>query len=107
MPVKRTWHGFTTKQNAPVYQAMLLDRIFPRIESRDIPGFRGVELLRFEHDDEVEFLTVMTFDSIEDVKGFQGADYQRAWVPPEAREVLARFDDVAMHYEVVATRPRP
>ena len=107
MSIRRTWHGYTTQQNAPVYQAMLLERIFPGIEAMDIPGFRGVDLLRLDHENEVEFMTVMTFDSIDAVKDFQGEDYRRAYVPPEAREVLSRFDDTADHFEVVAMRPRP
>ena len=107
MSIRRIWHGYTTRQNAPVYQSMLLETIFPKIESMNIPGFRGVDLLRLDRENEVEFMTVMTFDSIDAVRDFQGEDYRRAYVPQEAREVLARFDDTADHYEVVAMRPRP
>lgn len=107
MPVKRIWHGYAAGENADAYQSLLLQSIIPRIESRDIPGYRGIELLRLDRGTEVEFMTVMTFDSIEDVRDFQGADYERAWVPDDAQRLLARWDERATHYEVVATRPAP
>ncbi|TKX86333.1 antibiotic biosynthesis monooxygenase, partial [Halorubrum sp. SS5] len=50
--------------------------------------------------DEVEFVTVLRFDSIESVKRFAGEEFREAHVPPAAREVLARWDDRARHYEV-------
>lgn len=106
MSVKRTWHGCTTPQNAEAYETLLREQIFPRIESREIPGYRGVELLRMDRNGEVEFMTVMTFDSIESVRAFQGSDYERAWVPDEAQRVLTRWDDRAEHYIVVESRPR-
>jgi hypothetical protein len=34
------------------------------------------------------------------VKAFAGDDYETAYVPAEARAVLARFDDRSQHYEV-------
>jgi hypothetical protein len=42
----------------------------------------------------------MWFDSWEAVKQFAGEDYERAYVPPKAREVLARFDERSQHYEI-------
>jgi hypothetical protein len=49
---------------------------------------------------EVEFITVMLFDSVESVKQFAGEDYERAYVPPKARELLTRFDERSQHYEI-------
>jgi hypothetical protein len=51
----------------------------------------------------VEFSTIMLFDSIDDVKAFTGEDYEVAHVPPEARAVLARFDERSAHYETLRT----
>ena len=75
-----------------------------RAEAKRIPGYRQIELLRQDHGTEVEFMTVMTFDSIQNVIDFQGQDYRHAYVPDSARKVLARRDQSSAHYEVVETR---
>jgi antibiotic biosynthesis monooxygenase (ABM) superfamily enzyme len=100
----RIWHGWTTPENAGAYEHLLRSEIFRRIAERGIPGYRGIELLRRVAGDSVEFVTLMWFDSVEDVRGFAGADYEMAVVPPEARALLQRFDARSAHYEV--RRPR-
>jgi len=104
MTIKRIWHGWTTPGKAAAYTHLLRTEIFPSIAAKKIPGYRGIELLRRDHPDEVEFITIMTFDSLEDVIAFQGEDYQRAYVPAEARKVLTRWDAVSDHYEVIEGR---
>ena len=104
MAIKRIWHGWTTPANAAAYEDLLRAEVFPGIEAKKIPGYRGIELLRLDRDDEVEFITIMTFDSIQNVIDFQGPDYQRCYVPDAAREVLKRWDQTSEHYEVKETR---
>ncbi len=65
MSIKRIWHGWTTPKNADLYQDLLHHEVFPGIESKEIEGYRSVELLRLDQKEEVEFVTIMTFDSIE------------------------------------------
>lgn len=48
-------------------------------------------------------MIVMWFDSLETVRAFAGADYETAYVPPEARAVLKRFDARSANYEVRET----
>lgn len=98
--IERIWHGWTTHENADVYENLLRTEIFPGIASKNIPGYSGIRLLRRSLDEEVEFITIMRFDSLDDVIGFVGADYEKSYVPPKAREVLARFDDRSQHYEI-------
>ena len=98
--IVRIWHGWTNRQNAPVYESLLKSEIFKGIESREIEGFQGIDLLRREVGDEVEFVTIMRFDSLEAVKIFAGEDYEAAVVPEAARKVLARFDGRSQHYEM-------
>ncbi|HEY6382764.1 MAG TPA: antibiotic biosynthesis monooxygenase [Pseudolabrys sp.] len=98
--IVRIWHGWTSPQNADVYEALLRTEIFPGILARSIAGFRRIELLRAPAGEEVEFVTVMWFDSLEAVKAFAGPDYETAVVPPKARAVLSRFDASSRHYEV-------
>jgi heme-degrading monooxygenase HmoA len=75
-------------------------RFFRAFLARNVTGFRRIELLRGPVGEEVEFATIMWFDSIESVKAFAGADYETAVVPPKARAVLRRFDPRSRHYEV-------
>lgn len=112
--IKRIWHGWTTPDDADRYEALLREEIFPGIAAKGVDGYRGVELLRRDtrrpndgpgedgEVGEVEFVTIMTFDSMDAVAEFAGADFGAAYVPPAARQVLARFDERVRHYEVRA-----
>lgn len=81
---------------------VLRDDIFSDIAAKGVDGYCGIQLLRRKLADEVEFVTIMTFESWEAVKQFAGEDYERAYVPAKARAVLKRFDERAQHYEVRA-----
>jgi antibiotic biosynthesis monooxygenase (ABM) superfamily enzyme len=98
--ISRIWHGWTVPANADAYEALLKSEIFTGIQGRNIPGYRGIHLLRRDVGDEVEFITIMWFDSLEAVRIFAGDDYEAAVVPPKARALLARFDARSQHYTV-------
>lgn len=100
--IKRIWRGWTSPEQADRYERLLREEIFPGIASKQVDGYRGIELLRRELEDEVEFVTIMSFDSVAAVRAFAGEDYEAAYVPLAAREVLARFDERSRHYEVRA-----
>ncbi|MBR0653539.1 hypothetical protein [Plastoroseomonas arctica] len=100
----RLWRGWATPQNADAYQAIVLGKVIPEIEQRHIPGFRQIDVLRHDRADEVEFCTMMWFDSLDDVRGFMGADYTASHVIPEARAVLSRYDSHATHFEALDRR---
>ncbi len=100
--INRIWHGWTAPKNADAYEALLKEEIFVGIQERGIAGFRGIELFRREVGSEVEFVTLMRFDSLDAVRSFAGEDYEVAVVPPKARALLSRFDELSHHYEVIA-----
>lgn len=102
--IKRLWHGWTAPENADRYQKLLYEEIFPGIEDKNIPGYRSIELFRRDLGDEVEFVTIMTFDSLQNVIDFQGEDYARCYVPEAARRVLKRWDPISVHYERLEKR---
>jgi heme-degrading monooxygenase HmoA len=102
--ISRIWHGWTNLQNAGKYEALLKEEIFVGIQERKIHGYRGIQLLRRQIDDETEFITIMTFDSLDSVREFAGQDYERAVVPAKARAVLSHFDQRSQHYEIRADR---
>ena len=98
--ISRIWHGYTSKHNADIYENLLKEEIFPGIEQKNVKGYKGIQLLRRDLETEVEFTTIMWFDNIESVKQFAGDDYETAYVPAKAREVLARFDAKSIHCEL-------
>ena len=98
--ISRVWHGWTLPENADSYERLLRSEIFPGIQNRRIPGYLGIQLHRRDVEAEVEFVTVMWFESIASIRTFAGADYEAAVVPPIARALLARFDARSQHYEV-------
>ena len=100
--ISRVWHGWTTPAKADAYESLLKDEIFLGIQNRQMEGYRGIHLFRRPLGHEVEFVTVMWFDSIEAVRAFAGEDYEVAVVPPKARALLSRFDERSQHYEVRA-----
>jgi hypothetical protein len=98
--ISRIWHGYTTPEKADTYENLLKDEIFVGIRNRNLAGFREIQLFRRNLKDEVEFITVMWFDTLASVGLFAGDDYEVAVVPPSARSVLKRFDERSQHYEV-------
>ena len=98
--IARIWHGYTSKHNADIYENLLKKEIFPGIEKKNVKGYKGIQLLRRSLEPEVEFTTIMWFGSIESVKQFAGDDYETAYVPAKAREVLERFDARSIHCEL-------
>lgn len=103
--VVRIWHGWTSTANADRYEGLLREEIFVGIAGRKIAGYHGIKLLRRDGASEVEFITIMTFDSLDAVREFAGNDYEAAVVPPKARTLLARFDERSQHYELRAELP--
>ncbi len=102
--ISRIWHGWMTPGNADTYEALLKEEIFVGIQNRRIRGFRSIQLLRRDAGREVEFVTIMIFESLDAVREFAGEDYEAAVVPAKARAVLARFDARSQHYEIRAER---
>jgi len=89
----RIWHGWTTHENADPYERLLREEIFAGIDRRGLPGFRGLDLLRRDGEDAVEFVTMMWFEGMEAVRAFAGEDHEVAVVPPAARKLLQRIDE--------------
>ena len=98
--IGRVWHGWTTPGNAEAYEALLKAEILPGIVGKTIAGLQRIELFRRDAGNEVEFMTIMWFTSLEAVKAFAGEDHEASYVPASARRVLSRFDARSQHYEV-------
>lgn len=101
--ISRIWHGWTTHDNADAYQHIVSHEVLPGIAAMNVPGYRGGYLMRRDLEDEVEFVTILWFESLEAVRAFVGEDYEVAHVPERARAVLSRFDARTQHYDVLLT----
>ena len=98
--ITRVWQGWTTPDKADAHETLLRTEVFPGILAKKVAGFERIELLRREAGEEVEFMTVMWFSSLEAVKAFAGEDYEAAYVPAAARAVLKRFEPRSRHFEL-------
>ena len=108
MAICRIWRGWTTPDNAAAYQELVWRTVIPEmIEARGIEGFREIDLMRRDLGHEVEFATIMWFDSVDSIRAFVGEDHEVSHVPPAARSVLSRWDERAAHYEVLDRRVQP
>ena len=100
--IARVWHGYAaTPENADAYEAMLKPELLPGVSNKK--GYRGSHLLRRDLGSEIEFITILLFDSLDDIQALAGPDYETAVVPIERRRFLSRFDLKATHYEVKAS----
>lgn len=99
--VCRVWRAWTTTGDAQRYDDYLQKELFPRLNHElNSQGYRGYQLLRTNRDEEVEFMTMLWFESIEKVRSFAGDNYEVPVISEKARSVLTRFADRADHYEV-------
>ena len=96
----RTWKGWTTLENAPTYEAMLINEVFPTVKKKGVSGLEKVSISTQNKGDEVEFFLVLQFTSMEDVITFAGEDYIKAYIPENAQQVLKRYDKTADHFEL-------
>jgi hypothetical protein len=96
----RMWHGWTRAEEADAYEAYLNGELFPRVE-RELGerGYRGYHVLRQSRGAEVEFVTLVWFESLDAVKGFAGESYETAVISEKARGLLRRWDGRCEHWE--------
>jgi hypothetical protein len=100
--IARHWRGWTKVQDADAYEALLKDRVLPGL--RGVEGYRGGYVLRHDGADEVEFVVVNMFESLDAVKRFAGENYNVPVFELEAKRLLSRMEPVAMHYDVRVSR---
>ncbi len=101
--IARLWRGWTKRADAKAYEEMLRNEIFPSIAARNIKGYRSAELFIREDGDEVQFVTLLRFDSMDAVKEFAGADESKPLIFSKAERLIARMEQ-ARHYRIAIAR---
>jgi len=98
----RLWHGWTAREDADGYERYLRDELYPRLAG--VAGYRGHPVLRRPAGDEVEFVTLTWFDSLDAVRAFAGDEYETPVLTDHARALLSRWDDRAAHFDLALER---
>ena len=96
--IARLWRGWTTFEHADAYERLLREQVLPGLKL--VEGYRGGYILRQEGTDEVEFVVMNLFDSLDAVRAFAGPEYTIPVFEPEARQLLSKVEPIARHYEV-------
>jgi antibiotic biosynthesis monooxygenase (ABM) superfamily enzyme len=81
--IERIWRGWIAADKADGYQAFLRDSFLPAAHA--IPGYLGARILRRDVGDEVEFLTITRFSSLDAIRTF-------------AQALLSRWEERVAHY---------
>ena len=103
--ITRLWRGWTRAADADAYERFLLDELFPAMGAID--GFAGADVLRRRDGDEEAFVTLTRFETLDAIRAFAGADYERPVLEPRARELLSRYEELAQHFETSSFAPAP
>ncbi len=96
----RTWKGWTSIENAEVYENLLINEVFPAVKQKGVKGLEKVSISTLEKESEVEFFLVLQFDSLDAVKMFAGENYHQAYIPENAKRILSRYDKTAQHFHL-------
>jgi len=96
--IARIWHGYTRPEHADNYEAMLKPELLPGMSK--VPGYKGGIVLRRVSGDEVEFITIMVWESMEALQAVAGPNYAAAIIPEDRLKFLSRYDQQSAHYEI-------
>ena len=85
--IVRAWRGYGAASEGEAYPRHLLQSVRPKLEQ--LPGFQGLYLLRRQGMEEIEFLVLTLWESMEAIRAFAGDQPELAVVEPEARGTRA------------------
>ena len=95
----REWRGRTTKSKATDYPKHFRNAVLP--ELRRMPGYRGATLSERREGDQVEFLVLTRWTSMDAIRAFAGSSPDQAVVEAGAIAALTDYDRTVRHYEVL------
>jgi len=101
--IARQWYGWTSKDNADAYEELFRTK---GSNVNIVDGRIGAYLLRRDLEDEVEFIVVHIFKSMDVMREIVGDNDEVARLLPGAEKLLSRYDGKCTHYEIVDEPPR-
>jgi len=93
----RVWRGWTTLDNAAPYQALLTGQVMPGLLAHQA---LKREIIGEDCAPEIEHMTLIWFNTLENVKAFVGDDHAIAHIPDAAKALLKRWDERVAHFDV-------
>lgn len=95
----REWRGRTGRERVAEYARHFRSSVVPQL--REVRGFLGAFLSERRRGDQVEFLVLTRWTSMDAIRAFAGSDPERAVVEPGAAAALTDYDETVQHYEVL------
>ena len=99
--IAREWIGETLASNADEYLRCLEETAVNHC--RRTKGNKAVWILRHIHEGKARFVFLSRWDSLEPIKAFAGAEYEKAVYDPGDTKFLLYLDPHASHYEVLVS----
>lgn len=97
--IARTWRGWTKREDADAYVAYLLKTGVRAY--RETPGNLAAYILRRNHADRTEFVTLSFWESMDAVARFAGEQVEQAVFYAEDDRFLVARETTVRHFEVI------
>jgi heme-degrading monooxygenase HmoA len=97
--IARMWRGSALPEKADDYVKHLEMSVLP--ELREFDGFQGIQLMRMNSLEAVEFIVLTFWESMEAIHKFAGEDAGVAVVAPAAQAMFREYDSRVNHFEIV------
>jgi heme-degrading monooxygenase HmoA len=95
----REWRGRARQTEAAKYPEYFRREVISQL--RRAPGFQGAFLSKREIGDQVEYLVLTRWKSMEAIREYTGAVTEHAVIDPGAMATLTEYDHTVRHYEVL------
>jgi heme-degrading monooxygenase HmoA len=101
----REWRGRAKQSDAARYPEYFRKEFSSQL--RSAPGFQGGSLSQREDGDQVEFLVLTRWKSMDAIREFTGSVAENAILDPAAMALLVTYDHSVRHYEVLEDLWKP
>jgi hypothetical protein len=102
--IMRIWRGVVATDRVVEYVRYIEETGLA--EYAEVPGNEGAQMVTRElGGGRTEVMTVSWWDSLTSIRGFAGADIERAKYYPEDDDYLLEREDLVRHYVVAAQAP--
>lgn len=97
--IARIWRGSALPEKADEYVQHLEMSVLA--ELHQIEGFQGLQLMRRDTPEAVEFIVLTFWESMDAIRKFAGEDAEVAVVAPAAQPLFQEYDPRVRHFEIV------
>ncbi len=105
--IVRIWTAEALHEDADEYRRHFHDELMPKLRTHE--GFISAEALERHGKnvlDDVEFVVITRWESMDAIRKFTGSHEERAVIEPDVRAALKRYDETVKLYIHVAEEKR-